>query len=118
MKSIVKKEYTEILRIKLFESVFSIIPCLLKLNHLDDIKGLKKHIFVDCNLKFIFVSNINKPLSKSPNISNKYAYTRHQSLKDAVKSLNRMKHEPFNEIVLCDEDDFKNSYLTKFKRYK
>lgn len=117
MKDIVKKETTELLRIKAFETLFSIIPHLYSLYE-NDKDEMMKYLFHDCSLKFMFVSNINSK-SETPNNSNRrLVYSRQESLRASVKTLNRMKIEPFSDVILCSDTDFLEVHIPNFEKFK
>lgn len=112
IKNSVGKEISLDLKLKPFESLYSIIPHLYDIyvrdNDFEDTE-LMKYFLNDCKHTYIVVSNV---YSKSSNKSN-----RQQDLKRSFKSIHRLAPKVFEKVELFDEKEI-NKFISKLEYYE
>ena len=92
------------LKLKPFESLFSVIPHLCKMQFKDEYSDILEHLINNCEHRYIVVSNVNSP---TPNKN-----SRHYSFQMSFKSIKRLEMGIFEEILLFDVKQF-NSFISQ-----
>lgn len=112
VKSFLGKEIMLKLRLKPYETLFSVFPYLYTLFDCTDEKNdVLNYMLFNCEHYYIIVSNVNEEII-SESRTNK-----HSSLQRKFKNISRIKPNKFDKILLHDEDMF-NNFTDEYKIVK